>query len=165
MPLFGGPRPLNTIWEPDYAGPLHCHQLPVPSYITISPSVRPPTFIVRLQTLGRREHLEERFRIYTLQYSESIKCSISVCIFCSTARSQWLRCLSTWTVYTRSKAGIVDSNPTPGMDICLRLFCVYFVLCVRSGLPTGWSPVEGVLTTVYWIEKLKKRQKSNNKGL
>jgi hypothetical protein len=34
------------------------------------------------------------------------------------------------------------------------LFCV--VLCVRSGLATGWSPVQGVLLTVYKIKKLKK---------
>jgi hypothetical protein len=27
-----------------------------------------------------------------------------------------------WTVFSRSKAGIVDSNPTQGMDVCVRLF-------------------------------------------
>jgi hypothetical protein len=45
--------------------------------------------------------------------------------------------------------------------------CVYsgFVLfCVGSGLVTGWSPVQGVLPTVYWIKKLKMRQRSK-KGL
>jgi hypothetical protein len=29
-----------------------------------------------------------------------------------------------WTVFTRSNAGIVGSNPTRGMDVCVRLFCV-----------------------------------------
>jgi hypothetical protein len=29
-----------------------------------------------------------------------------------------------------TNAGIVDSNPNQGMDICVRLFCV--VLCVRA---------------------------------
>jgi hypothetical protein len=28
---------------------------------------------------------------------------------------------------------------------CLRLFCVCFVLCVGSGVATGWSPIQGVL--------------------
>jgi hypothetical protein len=38
-----------------------------------------------------------------------------------------------------------------------------FVLCVRSGIATGWSTIQGVLQTVYRIKKLKKRQRS--KGL
>jgi hypothetical protein len=29
-----------------------------------------------------------------------------------------------WTVFARSDAGIVGSNPTRGMDVCVRLFCV-----------------------------------------
>jgi hypothetical protein len=35
-----------------------------------------------------------------------------------------------WTVIARSNAGVVGSNPTRGMDVCVRLFCVYVVLCV-----------------------------------
>jgi hypothetical protein len=31
----------------------------------------------------------------------------------------------TWNIFACSNAGIVDSNPTQAMDICLRLFCVY----------------------------------------
>jgi hypothetical protein len=54
-----------------------------------------------------------------------------------------------WTVFVRSNAGVVGSNPTRGMDVCVRLFCVYAVLCVGRGLDTGWSPVQGVLPTVY----------------
>jgi hypothetical protein len=49
----------------------------------------------------------------------------------------------------RSNIGVVGSNPTQGMDVCVRLFCVCVVLCVGSGLTTGRSPVEGVLPTVY----------------
>jgi hypothetical protein len=29
-----------------------------------------------------------------------------------------------WTVFARSNAGIGGSNPTQGMDVCVRLFCV-----------------------------------------
>jgi hypothetical protein len=36
-----------------------------------------------------------------------------------------------WTVFARS-------NPTRGMDVCLRLFCVYVVLSVGSGFATDW---------------------------
>jgi hypothetical protein len=50
----------------------------------------------------------------------------------------------TWTVFARSKSGIVGSNPTLGMDVCLRLFCV----CICSGLVTGWYLIQGVLPTV-----------------
>jgi hypothetical protein len=44
------------------------------------------------------------------------------------------------------------------MAVCL--FCVRVVLCVGSGLATGWSPVQRVLQTVYRIKKLKKRPRS-----
>jgi hypothetical protein len=69
-----------------------------------------------------------------------------------------------WTVFVSSNAGIVVSNPTQCMDVCVRLFCVCVVLRVGSGFATGWSPVQGVLATVYGIKKLKKRPRSN-KGL
>jgi hypothetical protein len=52
-----------------------------------------------------------------------------------------------WTVSARSNTGIVGSNPTWGMDVCVLLFCVCAVLCVRSGLATGWSPGQGILPT------------------
>jgi hypothetical protein len=45
-----------------------------------------------------------------------------------------------WIVFARSNNGIVDLNPTWGMDVCFRLFCVYVVLCVSSGLVTGLIP-------------------------
>jgi hypothetical protein len=41
------------------------------------------------------------------------------------------------TVFARSNAGILGSNPIRGMDVCARLFCVCVVLCVGSGLATG----------------------------
>jgi hypothetical protein len=49
-----------------------------------------------------------------------------------------------WTVFAHSNAGIVDSNPTQGMNVCV---CVF--LCVDSGLATGWSLVQWVLPSVY----------------
>jgi hypothetical protein len=61
-----------------------------------------------------------------------------------------VRCKA-WTVFARSNAGIAGSNPTQSMDVCLRLFCA----CVGSSPVTGWSPVQGVLPTVYlrnWSE-------------
>jgi hypothetical protein len=42
-----------------------------------------------------------------------------------------------WTVFACSNAGIVGSNPTQSMDVCLHLFYVYGVLRVGSGLATG----------------------------
>jgi hypothetical protein len=46
------------------------------------------------------------------------------------------------TLFARSDAGMVGSNPTQGMDVwcvcvCMRLFCVCVVLYVGSGLATG----------------------------
>jgi hypothetical protein len=66
-----------------------------------------------------------------------------------------------WTVFARWNTGIVGSNPTRGVNVCVRLFCVCVVLCVGSGLATGWFPVHGDLSTVYRIKKLKKRPRAN----
>jgi hypothetical protein len=66
-----------------------------------------------------------------------------------------------WTVFARSNAGIVGSNTAQGMDVCVRLFCVCVVLCVGSGLKSGWSLVKGVLPTVYRIKILKNWPRSN----
>jgi hypothetical protein len=63
-----------------------------------------------------------------------------------------------WTVFFRSNTGIVGSNLTQGMDVCVPLFCVCVILCVGSGLATDWSPVQVVLPIVYRIEELKKCQ-------
>jgi hypothetical protein len=41
------------------------------------------------------------------------------------------------TVSDHSKSGITGSNPTPGMDMCVRLFCVCIILCVGSGFATS----------------------------
>jgi hypothetical protein len=43
------------------------------------------------------------------------------------------RCKSS-IVFARSNTGIVGSNPTQGMDVCVRLFCVCAVLYAGSGL-------------------------------
>jgi hypothetical protein len=33
---------------------------------------------------------------------------------------------------------------------CKCSFCVYVVLCLGRGLPTSWSPVQGILSSVKW---------------
>jgi hypothetical protein len=43
----------------------------------------------------------------------------------------------TWTDVASSNTGIVDLNPTQGMDVCVHLFYVCVVLCVGSGHGTG----------------------------
>jgi hypothetical protein len=67
-----------------------------------------------------------------------------------------------WTVVARSNTGIVGLNSTRSMDVCVcvcvRLFCVCVVLCVGSGLATGWSPVQGVLPTLCRLRNWKSGQ-------
>jgi hypothetical protein len=43
------------------------------------------------------------------------------------------------------------------MDVCVHLFCVC-VLCIGGDLVMGWSPIQGVLPTVYRIKNLKSGQ-------
>jgi hypothetical protein len=59
----------------------------------------------------------------------------------------------TWTVFARSNTGIVRSNPTQGMDVCV--YSVFVLSCAGSSIATGWFPVRGVLPTVLRIKKLK----------
>jgi hypothetical protein len=66
-----------------------------------------------------------------------------------------------WTVFVFSNSGLVGSNPTQDMNVCVRLFCV--VLCGGSGLATDWYSVQGVLPTVFRIKKLKKRPRPNKR--
>jgi hypothetical protein len=37
----------------------------------------------------------------------------------------------------RSNIGVMGSNPTRGVDICVRLFCVYVTLFIGRGLAMG----------------------------
>jgi hypothetical protein len=116
------------------------------------------------------------FRILSLPWNYKSRLMRSPCCLCIPPSTfEWLNqsllnlvCISwhrpitvaprskAWTVFARSNAGIVVSNPTQGMDVCVRLFCVCAVLCVGTGLATVWSPARGVLPTVYTIKKLKK---------
>jgi hypothetical protein len=52
-------------------------------------------------------------------------------------------CSKARTVFARSNTGIVGSNPTRDMDVC-----VYSVFVLGSCLATGWSLVQGVLPNV-----------------
>jgi hypothetical protein len=70
-----------------------------------------------------------------------------------------------WTVSARSNAGVVGSNPNLGTDDCVLLFCFCTVLCVGSGIPTDWSPIQKVLLAVYRITKLKQSCRDNEDDL
>jgi hypothetical protein len=59
-----------------------------------------------------------------------------------------------WTVFTRSNTEIVASNPTGGMDVCVRLFCIYVVLFVGNDL-----------ATVYRIRKTEKEGRHNKRAV
>jgi hypothetical protein len=69
------------------------------------------------------------------------------------ARSKTWTCLRSLGSWDRG----FESHSRHACLYCVSFFCVCVVLCVGRGLATGWSPVQGVLPTVYRIKKLKKR--------
>jgi hypothetical protein len=84
----------------------------------------------------------------------------SVFIIFTTSRPQWPSDLRhELSSLARTLGSWVPIPLKAWMSVCVYSVCV--VLCVSSGLATGWSPVQGVLPTVYRIKKLKKRQRSN----
>jgi hypothetical protein len=54
-------------------------------------------------------------------------------------------------IFARWNTGIVGSNLTQGMDVCMCVYSVFVLSCACSGLATGWSRSQGVLPTVYKI--------------
>jgi hypothetical protein len=95
-------------------------------------------------------HLETIYCLYFAAVSDCLPITVD-------ARSK------AWTVFARSNAGIVGSNPTQCMNVCVRLFYICVVLCLGSGLATEWSCVQGVLSTVYRIKKVEKWPRSNKR--
>jgi hypothetical protein len=71
-----------------------------------------------------------------------IKCTIVILPITVAARSQ------AWTAFARLDAGIVGSNPTRGMDVYVRLFCVCVALCLGRGFAASWLLVQGVLLSM-----------------
>jgi hypothetical protein len=90
----------------------------------------PPTIPIKKNVMlctGMRDvYCEDMNPIIHVQPVDKIQRPITVA-----ARSKAL------TVFACLNAGIVGSNPTRGMDVCLRLFCVCVVQYVGSGLATG----------------------------
>jgi hypothetical protein len=81
-----------------------------------------------------------------------------VAILLDWGRSQWSRGVRHEPPSPAPTLGSWGPNPTRGMFVCVRLFCVCVVLCVGSGLATGWSPAQVVLPTVYVLRNWKSGQ-------
>jgi hypothetical protein len=84
-----------------------------------------------------------------------------------TGRSQWPRGLRhELSSLDRTLGSWVSVPLTAWMfRVCMRLFCVYVVLCLGSGLATGWSLVQGVLLTMYRLRNWKKADTVQQMGL
>jgi hypothetical protein len=126
-------------------------------------------FVVYKHAMRTYEIICQALNVYRIKYyAWQMKADTSTLIFsCSIIRfrrSQWPRRLRH---ELSSLARILRSEfESHSRHACLfvRLFCVCVVLCVGSDLETGWSPVQGVISTVYKIKKLKKLPKLK-KGL
>jgi hypothetical protein len=92
----------------------------------------------------------------------AIRC-INICVPTTVAAQP-----KAWTIFPRSNAGILDSKHTQCMDVCVCVFLFCAVLCIGSGLATGWSLFQGVLTTAQkrlrnWIRDQGQRRPLMNK--
>jgi hypothetical protein len=84
---------------------------------------------------------------YELKRGPNYGCQFLICFIHQVFRiSRKLQGRSQWSLGLRHElfslvrtldAGIVDSYPTQGMDVCVPLFCVCVLLCLGSGLATG----------------------------
>jgi hypothetical protein len=83
-------------------------------------------------------------------------------VYTSTRRSQWPRGLRREPSSPARTLGSWVWIPLKAW-MSVYVYSVSVLFCVSSGLATGWAPVQGVLSTVYRIKKLKKRPRS--KGL
>jgi hypothetical protein len=69
--------------------------------------------------------------------SEGYRLWNKLCSVARDSRSQWPRGLRHELSSPIRTLGIVGSNPTRGMYVCVLLFSVCVVLCEGSGLATG----------------------------
>jgi hypothetical protein len=92
-------------------------------------------------------------------------CSIFIELRLCNRRSQWPRGLRYELFSPVQTLGSWVRIPQRHGCLCLRLFCVYVVLCADSGLATGWSTVQGVLPTVYKTTKVKKATRAQQRAV
>jgi hypothetical protein len=65
------------------------------------------------------------------------------------------------SIFARSNTGIVDSNPTWGMDVSVHLCCVCAVLCVQVEALQQADPPQRSPTDCVKHEETEKRPSSN----
>jgi hypothetical protein len=73
----------------------------------------------------------------------------------------WVSRSRAWTVFGRSNTGVVGSDLTWGVDVCLHLFCVCAVLYVGRHLETSWPPSKGYYRPCIVLENWKKQKKTH----
>jgi hypothetical protein len=105
--------------------------------------------VLSIFQLGWITEGEERWQNYVFSYIFNAALSLF-------SRSQWTRGLRHEPSSPARTLGSWVRIPLKGW----RSVCVYSVLCVGSGVVKGWSPVKGILPTMYMIKKLKKRPMS-----
>jgi hypothetical protein len=81
---------------------------------------------------------------------------------CSTSRSQWLHGLRHEPSSPARTLGCGFESQSRHGCLCVRLFCVCVILCVGSGLATGWSPSESY-RLCKWLRNWKKKRPRSNK--
>jgi hypothetical protein len=105
-----------------------------------------PVFRLTFYSLARSCNVQI-IRFYVLHLNDYFKHILRACMLCYMKLDNITWGTKTWTVFARSESGIVGSNHTQGMDVCVHLFCFCVVQCLGSGLSTVWSLVQGALPT------------------
>jgi hypothetical protein len=98
---------------------------------------------------------------FFLSFAGQLLCSSSWDALSDESTGLWADCLENIGALTSHNTK-VSCKASRGVNVYMRLFCVYVVVYEGSRFQAGWSPIQGVLPTVYRITKLKNLSGTRN---
>jgi hypothetical protein len=144
-----GPRRLTTLWAKEAEKKVKDCKQEMRSSLKLLNSIQSREF--------RHKHKIVRYISPDIRHEGIVSVMMSsflilceFCAYCTRLADHSGRGSKSWNIFARSNTWIVGSNPTGGMDICLRFFCLCCFMWVVT-LRQGRSPIQAMLPAVYNI--------------